>query len=165
MFVYHASMRSASLLLAIFFLFVAAITGCASWFIKGELPEVLVTNVTPLDSTAFEQRLKVDLRVRNPNDYDLQVTGLDFRLELNGKRLARGLGNKEFTVPRLSDAVVSVETSTSTFDVVRQVLGLRKTQELAYSITGVLHLKDGRLPFDNNGVLVKKGDLSGILNP
>jgi len=86
-------------------------------------------------------------------------------LELNGKRLARGLGNKEFTVPRLSDAVVSVETSTSTLDVVRQVLGLRKTEELTYGITGVLHLKDGRLPFDNTGVLVEKGEMSGLLTP
>lgn len=154
-----------SVLLFLTFLFVMAVAGCATWFIKGEPPEVLVTNVTPLDSTAFKQRLKVDLRVRNPNDYDLQVTGIDFRLELNGKRLARGLGNKEFVVPRLSDAVASVETSTSTLDVVRQVLGLRKTQELAYGITGVLHLQDGRLPFENTGVFVEKGELSGILNP
>ncbi len=66
---------------------------------KEEQPEVLLTNITPLESTPFEQRLKVDLRVRNPNDYDLQVTGLDFRLEMNGKSLARGLGNKELTVP------------------------------------------------------------------
>jgi LEA14-like dessication related protein len=143
----------------------ATAAGCASWFINGESPEVLVTNVTPLDSTPFEQRLKVDLRVRNPNDYDLQATGLDFRLELNGKRLARGLSNKEFIVPRLSDTVVSVETSTSTLDVVRQVLGLRKTQELTYRITGLLHRKDGRLPFENSGVLVEKGELSNLLNP
>lgn len=163
MFVYHACMRSIARVLS--FILLAAMAGCASWFIKGEAPEVLVTNLTPLESTPFEQRLKVDLRIRNPNEYDLQVTGLDFRLELNGKRLARGFGNKEFTVPRLSDVVVSVDTSTSTLDVVRQVLGLRKTQELAYGITGVLHLKDGRLPFDNTGILVEKGELSGLLNP
>ncbi len=124
-----------------------------------------MTNVTPLENTPFEQRLQVDLRVRNPNDFDLQVTGLDFRLELNGKRLARGLSNKEFTVPRLSDAVVPVETSTSTLDVVRQVLGLRKTQELAYRISGVFYLKDGRLPFDNTGVLIEKDALPGLLSP
>jgi LEA14-like dessication related protein len=163
MFMYHASMRLMAHLLAI--ILVITMVGCASWFIKGEPPEILVTNVTPLESTPFEQRLKVDLRVRNPNEYDLLVTGLDFRLDLNGKRLARGLGNKEFTVPRLSDAVVSVETSTSTLDVVRQVLGLHKTHELAYGISGVLHLKDGRLPFENTGVLIEKGELSGILNP
>lgn len=40
--------------------------GCASWFMKGERPDVLVANVTPLESTAFEQRLQVDLRIRNP---------------------------------------------------------------------------------------------------
>lgn len=120
-------------------------------------------NITPLDSTPFEQRLKVDLRIRNPNNYELHATGLDFRLELNGKRLARGLGNKEFTVPRLSDSVVSIETSTSTLDVLRSVLGLRKTEALAYGISGVLHLKEGRLPFENTGVLVEKGELTSIL--
>src|SRR6185295_18373503 len=46
------------------FLFVATV-GCASWLMKGEPPEVLVTNITPLEATAFEQRLQVDLRIRN----------------------------------------------------------------------------------------------------
>jgi LEA14-like dessication related protein len=82
--------------------------GCASWFMKGERPDLLVTNVTPLESTAFEQRLQVDLRIRNPNDFDLRFTGIDFTLDLEGKRHARELDNKELTVPRLSDAVLTV---------------------------------------------------------
>jgi len=139
--------------------------GCASWFMKGEPPEVLVTNVTPLAATAFEQRLQVDLRIRNPNDFDLLVTGIDFTLNLNGKRLARGLGNKDMTVPRLSDAVVSVQTSTSTFDVVRQLLNFSQTQHLSYNVTGLLHLKDSRLPFDNSGILLERGQLFGSPSP
>ena len=146
------------------FLFVAMV-GCASWFLKGEPPEVLVTNVTPLEATSFEQRLLIDLRIRNPNDFDLLVTGIDFTLNLNGKRLARGLSNKDITVPRLSDAVVSVQTSTSTFDVVRQLLSFSRKQDLSYDITGLLHLKDGRLPFDNSGILLEKGQLSGLPSP
>lgn len=67
---------------------------------------MLVTDIAPLDSSPFEQRLRVSLRIRNPNDYELQVTGVDVRLEFNGKRLARGLSNKEFTVPRLGEPVV-----------------------------------------------------------
>ncbi len=100
----------------------------------------------------------------NPNDYDLQVTGVDVRLELNGKRLARGLGNKEFTVPRLTESVVSLETGTSMLDIVRQVLGLRTSQEVAYGISGVLHLKDGSLPFENTGVLFEKDELRHSLS-
>ncbi len=135
--------------------------GCASWLMRGEAPEVLVTNVTPLEASAFEQRLQVDLRIRNPNDFDLAVTGIDFRLDLNGNRLARGLGNKELVIPRLSDAVTSVETSTSTLQVVRQLLSFSGDQSFTYHVAGVLHTKEGRLPFDSSGVLLEKGALSG----
>lgn len=156
-------MRTVARYLACFLL--VATAGCASWFMKGEPPEVLVTNMTPLEATAFEQRLQVDLRIRNPNDFDLLVTGIDFTLTLNGKRLARGLSNKDITVPRLSDAVVTVQTSTSTFDVVRQLLSFSQKQDLSYNVTGLLHLKDGRLPFNNSGILLEKGQLSGLPSP
>ena len=108
----------------------------------------------------LEQRLQVDLRIRNPNDFDLAVTGIDFKLDLNGNRLARGLGNKELVVPRLSDAVTSVETSTSTLQVVRQLLSFSGNQPLTYHLTGVVHTKAGRLPFDNSGVLLDTGAVS-----
>jgi LEA14-like dessication related protein len=137
------------------------VTGCATWFPKSEPPDVLVTNITPLDATAFEQRLQVDLRIRNPNDFDLDVTGIDFRLNVNGERLARGLGNKEFTIPRLSDAVISVQTSTSTFDLIRQFLSLSEKEDLAYDVSGVLYSKRGRLSFKNSGVLFEQERLSG----
>lgn len=152
-------MRRLTLLSGLLALFLLA--GCATWLMKGEPPEVLVTNVTPLEASAFEQRLQVDLRIRNPNDFDLAVTGIDFRLDLNGNRLVRGLGNKELVVPRLSDAVTSVETSTSTLQVVRQLLSFSGDQSLTYHVTGVLHTKDGRLPFDTSGLLLDKGALSG----
>lgn len=149
--------RAALLLFAVAMLF----PGCASWFIKGEPPEVLVTNVTPLDATMFEQRLRVDLRVRNPNDFDYHLTGIDFTLNLNGKRLARGLGSKEVTIPRLGDAVMTIDTSTSTLDIVRQLLQFSQKQELTYDIKGVLHGTEGRLPFTNAGTLVEPSMFSG----
>ncbi len=142
-----------------------ALAGCATWFTNGEPPEVHVTNITPLDATAFEQRMKVDLRISNPNGFDLHVTGMDFKLDVNGKRLARGLSNKELTVPRLATAVTAVETSTSTLDLIRQAFGMTQKQDLAYTITGVLHLRDGTLPFDTSGTVLEKGQLPGSTPP
>jgi hypothetical protein len=75
------------------------------------------------------------------------------------------LNNKDFTVPRLSDTVVSVQTSASTFDVVRQLLSFSRNQDLSYDITGLFHLKDGRLPFDNSGILLEKDHLSNLPAP
>jgi hypothetical protein len=42
--------------LLLFMATLAALSGCAAWFVKGEIPDVLVANITPLDSTPFEQR-------------------------------------------------------------------------------------------------------------
>jgi LEA14-like dessication related protein len=129
--------------------------------VKPEAPEVLLVNVTPLDTTMFEQRLKVDLRVRNPNDFDLEVTGLDFTLHLNEQRLARGLTNKASTIPRLGDSVLSVETTTSTLEVLRQLLNLSQRQDVSYQVEGVLHTQGARLPFEHKGVLIDSSQFSG----
>lgn len=143
---------------------ILSLIGCQSMTaapVKPESPEVLLVNVTLLDTTMFEQRLQVDLRVRNPNNFDLEVTGLDFTLHLNDQRLARGLTNKAATIPRLGDSVVSVETTTSTLDVIRHLLNIREHQEVTYQVAGVLHLQSTRLPFEHKGVLIGTNQLPG----
>jgi LEA14-like dessication related protein len=142
-------------------LFLIGCTSLPASSVQPESPEVLLVDITPLDATMFEQRLKVDLRVRNPNDFDLEVTGLDFTLHLNDQRLARGLSNKASTIPRLGDSVISVETTTSTLDVIRQLLKLSQRQEVNYKVDGILYAKGARLPFENQGVLLDTDDLSG----
>jgi len=74
---------------------------------------------------------------------------------VNGDRLARSLANEKLTIPRLSDAVISGQTSTSTVDLIRQFLSLSQKQDFACDISGVLYSKDGRLPFKNSGVLLE----------
>ncbi len=78
-------MRTLARYLACFFLVTTA--GCASWFMKGEPPEVLVVNVTPLEAAALEQRLQVDLRIRNPNDFAVRH---GYRLYAQSQREAAG---------------------------------------------------------------------------
>jgi LEA14-like dessication related protein len=143
----------------VFFCFALLASGCASLLFDAEPPEVLVTNITPLEATLFEQQLKVDIRVRNPNPFELNVTGLDFTLNLNGKRLARGLANQAVTIPRLGDAILSVNTTTSTLEVIHQLFSLHKQQDMRYQITGVLHLDGRRLPFDTEGIIFDASQL------
>ncbi|GJL50007.1 MAG: hypothetical protein NPIRA01_12340 [Nitrospirales bacterium] len=135
-------------------LWLASCTTVTELTVQPESPEVLLVDITPLDTTMFEQRLQVDLRVRNPNDFDLEVTGIDFTLHLNDQRLARGLSSQASTIPRLGDAVISVETTTSTFDILRQFLTLRERQDVDYQVDGVLYVQGARLPFENKGILL-----------
>lgn len=135
-----------------------ALSGCALVGLGTESPEVIVTGITPEPGGNLEQRMRVDLRVRNPNRFDLHVVGIDFQLDVNGTRLARGLGNQEVVVPALGEAVVSVTTSTSLLDLARQVMQVTERRSVEYEIHGRLHLADGwrrSVAFDSSNTLIR----------
>ena len=71
-----------------------------------------MVDLHPLKGGKFEQRFRIELRVQNPNDFELEIDGLDFELDLNGTRLTRGLSDEAVTIPRLGDAIVAVSADT-----------------------------------------------------
>jgi LEA14-like dessication related protein len=125
-----------------------------------EAPEVQVTGLTLLEAEpgSMEQRFLVSLRLTNPNNRSIVIDGLDFELDVNDRRLARGVTGERFELPRLGEAHTNVIVSTSLFDVLRQVmaLGSRREGTLDYRLRGRLHLGSGlvrTLPFDHRGQL------------
>jgi LEA14-like dessication related protein len=120
--------------------------------------QVRVSNVVPLQATLFEQRFLISLRIGNPNDSDLELTGLTVSLELNGHDFLEGLSNQHVTVPRLGYADMEVEGSTTLLGLVRQVWALEGRDAIDYSLSGrayvegapfgsVSYNREGRLRF------------------
>ena len=147
--------RSLVRLAAVILLLAAA--GCAS-LTSLEAPEVRVTSLQMLESApgSLEQRFAVGLRLTNPNNRAIDVEGIDFELELNGNRLARGVTDNAFELPRLGEAETQVVVTTSLFDVLRQALDLagRSDAAMDYRVRGRLHLGSGfvrSIPFDREG--------------
>jgi len=117
--------------------------GCALFGPSLEPPEVLLIGLEPLpgaEGGTLEQRFQVQLRILNPNDRSLEIDGVDFTLNVNGRRLARGLGDRHVTVPRLGEGVVHVTASTTLVDWVRQLVGLTTATSLRYEIHGRVFL-------------------------
>ena len=130
-----------------------AALGCATLG-GGEPVEVHVVRLTPLPSTAFEHRLRVDLRLRNPNNRSYEIDGLRFVLDVNGRRLATGLSNEPATLPRLGEVVVPVTTTTSLLDVVNEIVafGREPQPHFEYAVRGKIFLKGwGKLSFESQG--------------
>ncbi|NGP53302.1 LEA type 2 family protein [Thioalkalivibrio sp. XN8] len=151
-------MYRSSAILAVLALCLAA-AGCTTLSAL-ESPELKVTSFRVLEQEpgSLEQRFAVGLRVINPNNRDIQVDGLDFSLDLNGRRLARGVSNDSFNLPRLGEAETTVVVSTSLVDVLRQAvqLGQRSEEEFEYRLRGKLHLGGmflRSIPFDHSGRL------------
>jgi LEA14-like dessication related protein len=137
------------------------LAGCSAFGPAIERPEVALMNLRPLESTLFEQRVETELRIRNPNDVDLDITGLDVEISLNGKRLARVLSSSAVKVPRFGEATVKAVASTSTTAILRQVAALQQGggEDPSYAISGYVYLGSGfrrRVKLEHSGKLLEK---------
>lgn len=122
-------------------------------------PNVTLSNVVPASGmTVFEQRYDVTLRIQNPNNAALPVSGLSYAIKLNGQEFARGVSNEHITVPALGDSLMKVTVTSTALDWLRQIERVQTTPDInpSYEVKGVLYLEgygNNRLPFSQAGSL------------
>jgi len=138
---------------------------------KAEPPEVSLADIKLLPGGLFEQKFQLELRVTNPNNFDLPLEGLSFKLALNDKPFAQGVSNESVTVPRLGEARIPVVASTTVLDIMQQVLSLGRRADLTYRLEGMAHLKGltrRSVPYERDGklqLLPDQGDAEQRLIP
>ncbi len=131
------------------------LTACAQ-VPRPQSPKVGLADIVLLGGNLLQQRLRIDLDVANPNDFDVPLDGLTFRLEVNDRLLAEGLSDDRVTIPRFGEARVSVLATTSIFDIMQQVLALQDGNRLSYRLSGEAYVSGfliRRLPFEKSGEL------------
>jgi LEA14-like dessication related protein len=90
----------------------------------------------------------------NPTNQPLEVEGLVYDLEINGRTFARGVSDKAFTVPRLSEQTIEVTATGNLGGIVQQVMDIASGSRtrVDYRIMGRLVTKgSGRVAFDSKG--------------
>jgi len=139
--------------------------GCATL----ESPRISLSNLALEETTGFETVLQVQLRVLNPNDIDLNITGVDCTLEINDKKFAYGISNTAVQVPAFGSATVPVTVYASAIGIARALAGMPGREEVSYQVKGKIRLaKTGwllsRLRFKSEGTLTLK-DIEAWLAP
>src|SRR5688500_17794674 len=71
-----------------------------------EPPEVSLVGLGLGRTRLFEQELRLDLRLRNPNDFDIGVDSLRFALEVNDEDFAYGRTTEQLDLPALGETVI-----------------------------------------------------------
>jgi len=142
-------------------LLLISLTGCAGMgYREGDI-KVSISSLAFLQSTLMEQRYLVSLRLQNRTQNSLEIKGMSFDVELNGKEFASGVSNRQISVAPFDEAWVEVEVGSSLFDIIRQLQLLQHHQHKAfeYRISGRVYLGDGffSIPFTETGVI----DLTG----
>jgi LEA14-like dessication related protein len=118
-----------------------------------EPPKISIANIAPKDVAFFEQRFDVQLRIQNPNEKELSLTGMRFEIDLNEKEFAYGMTGEKVIVPRFGSQVVNVEVITGLSSFLRQIQELNKTGtgKIRYRIKGTAFVDSPgifKLPFD-----------------
>ena len=141
--------------------------GCAGALGDPEPPEVSIAGLGIGQPGLFEQELRVDLRLQNPNDFAIPVDSLHFALEVNEVPFARGQTSGDFELPALGETVVPVTVLVSTTDLMDRVMRLGAEQRLDYQLTGTAELGNlfgMSLPFERSGRLALP-NLTGAPEP
>ncbi len=128
--------------------------GCAV-LPKFESPRLSVISMEMQSADIFSQRMKVRMRVLNPNARELPVKGISYRIEVNDSELGQGLTNVPFVVPAMGEAEFDVQVTTNLAGMLGKLLSRRGSQDqLQYRLVGEVALSSGflrRIPFDERG--------------
>lgn len=132
--------------------------GCSLFMLSDvEAPDISLSDIRFLEATALEQKIEMDLRVRNPNDFPVTIDGLVVDLTLNGDRLAKAMSPQKLELPRLGEARFTLQSVTSTFDLIAGLYELGTEGKLQYGLEGHTYLlRDQdrlKVPFDHTGQL------------
>ena len=106
----------------------------------------------------LESVFQVELRVFNTNDIPIVIKGMDCEIDINDRRFASGVSNKETTIPSYGSETIAIVVYSSVLDVFKGVLGLQNRDKLKYQIKGKVRLDAGSLapstiPFKSEGDL------------
>lgn len=126
-------------------------------------PQVRLVQVRMAGGSLFQQKLKLQLLVQNPNGMDIGLESLNFDLLIGEERFARGQSNNPVTIPKQGEAHVEVEAQAQLLSLLSRVSELATADgKLQYRLKGEARISHyGRAPFDQPGEL-DLNSLSGL---
>jgi LEA14-like dessication related protein len=138
------------------FALVLALAGCAlrPHF---EPPQLSLIDIQVVSTELWEQRLKVRLRVQNPNDVALSVKGIEYTLDIAGQQVASGVSDVSFVVPALGEAQFDTNLTTNMVGALLKFVGHGPdplSNGVDYRLAGKISLASGwmrSVPFDERG--------------
>jgi LEA14-like dessication related protein len=130
-------------------------SSCSALRPELEAPRLALVSVAMTSADIFNQQFLVRMNVQNPNDRELSIKGIDYKLFLEGDGFAEGVSNKPFVIPAEGETDFTMTVRTNFISGVGRLLSrLNGRTKVNYSVEGKL-LTDIRflkkIPFNETG--------------
>jgi LEA14-like dessication related protein len=138
----------------------ALLTGCAGSSPHMEPLSVTLSDIQPGQMGLLEQEYLIKIRVQNPNNVEIPVTGLSYRIELNGKSFAKGVSKQDVTVPAFGEVLLDATAVGGLSGIITQIAQFQKgvPDKVSYRLSGKLASTSSSYPFD----VVDNIELAGL---
>lgn len=128
------------------------LTACATAWQK---PQVSLAGVQLAGGNLLQQKLRLQLRVKNPNGVDIGVESLSFDLLVGEGRFASGQSVAPVLIPKHGEALVEVDAKAQVLGLLSRLPELTVADgKLHYRLKGEAQISGyGKAPFDQPGEL------------
>ena len=159
--------KPASLCLAL-----SLLSGCANMMGMPNLnalkePKISLAGLSMKGLNLMEPTFLVKLKVDNPNDLNLDLSGADVDLALNGQKVASGISRSPLTLVKQGTSNMKIEVKASTLGVLKQIMQLQANSGVNYAVNGHLNVLNwlgslGKIPINLQGSVDKATLLHGV---
>lgn len=128
---------------------ILSLGGCAVLSPDFEKPDVQVTAVEPLPSAGSDIRFRIHLRVFNPNNTALSLSGLYYTLSLAGHKVVTGTASDLPDIAPFGQDTITVDASASlmgSFMAAAELLRLQSST-VPYELEAKLGLRRSIVPY------------------
>jgi LEA14-like dessication related protein len=152
-------LRNALLRMAGLCAVLVTLAGCSTFNQKLVSPELSLRGIQMLSTDMFAQKFKVHVLVKNPNDLEVPIRGIDYTIILMGDSFAEGVSSDQFLLPAKGEAEFDMLVTTnfvSSFGRLLSRVGGGKLQNLEYEIAGEVLVDKGmirKIPFSHQGMV------------
>lgn len=136
-------------------LLLLSLTGCSLFFPKFKPPQLTVVGAHMMKGDLWTQRVKLRVRVHNPNSRSLPVRGISYTIDLDDQPFADGLSATSFVVPAGGEAEFDTTVNVNLASTLLRYLSHGTAADIQYHIKGKVSLSSGLLRsirFDQKGM-------------
>lgn len=134
------------------------LASCSNVIKKPQPPTVSVVGVKPLTLSVVAPRLQFNLKVENPNGFDLPIQRIRYVMQVAGQEVAKGEEMAATTIPANGSGIVPVSAEVRLGSFMQQLSTVlqRGQIDLTYNLQGRVNLDNWptAIPFKKRGSLI-----------
>ncbi len=143
--------------LNIYLILIGILTACANvpTSLQQFTPEVSLKGFKLVKLGVLEQDYQLKLQLKNPNPIPIPITGLNYKLQINGQEFTTGSTDKAITIPANGEEFLEIDVVSNLMSVIGQWKDFKSllNRKFEYNLSGGVNVMgtSAAIPFDYKG--------------